>query len=227
MIRRPPRSTLFPYTTLFRSGGAPPDEKGVRAEGGDDYEVVQDGGEGRQEEAPVGVEDARGEGADGVEQYLQRERPEEEHREGGSLSSLPSGEVLRRPPGRRQLYQRSGEDDAEEGDGGKQGQDQGEQGAREAAGVFLSVPGEALDEERYEDGREDAAHKELVDLGRQHVREGVGVGHHSRAQNRRLRHRPGVARDPAQGGGRRHRERGSQDGGHTRGCYIRGGRCAA
>src|SRR3712207_7969331 len=23
MIRRPPRSTLFPYTTLFRSGGAP------------------------------------------------------------------------------------------------------------------------------------------------------------------------------------------------------------
>src|SRR3712207_7198816 len=24
MIRRPPRSTLFPYTTLFRSPGAPP-----------------------------------------------------------------------------------------------------------------------------------------------------------------------------------------------------------
>src|SRR2546427_4993430 len=24
MIRRPPRSTLFPYTTLFRSGGARP-----------------------------------------------------------------------------------------------------------------------------------------------------------------------------------------------------------
>src|SRR3712207_7957733 len=24
MIRRPPRSTLFPYTTLFRSGGVPP-----------------------------------------------------------------------------------------------------------------------------------------------------------------------------------------------------------
>src|SRR2546425_7743413 len=24
MIRRPPRSTLFPYTTLFRSNGAPP-----------------------------------------------------------------------------------------------------------------------------------------------------------------------------------------------------------
>src|SRR3712207_9117736 len=25
MIRRPPRSTLFPYTTLFRSRGIPPD----------------------------------------------------------------------------------------------------------------------------------------------------------------------------------------------------------
>src|SRR5438046_3530915 len=25
MIRRPPRSTLFPYTTLFRSGYEPPD----------------------------------------------------------------------------------------------------------------------------------------------------------------------------------------------------------
>src|SRR5437870_9614632 len=34
MIRRPPRSTLFPYTTLFRSGG---DHRGV--------EAVGDGGE--------------------------------------------------------------------------------------------------------------------------------------------------------------------------------------
>src|SRR3712207_8557600 len=28
MIRRPPRSTLFPYTTLFRSGGIHPDFDG-------------------------------------------------------------------------------------------------------------------------------------------------------------------------------------------------------
>src|SRR5256885_363288 len=27
MIRRPPRSTLFPYTTLFRSGGALPQRR--------------------------------------------------------------------------------------------------------------------------------------------------------------------------------------------------------
>src|SRR5690606_42016735 len=34
MLRRPPRSTLFPYTTLFRSHGRPPDprsELGFRA----------------------------------------------------------------------------------------------------------------------------------------------------------------------------------------------------
>src|SRR2546428_9879240 len=29
MIRRPPRSTLFPYTTLFRSNGAGPFEGGL------------------------------------------------------------------------------------------------------------------------------------------------------------------------------------------------------
>src|SRR3712207_7235124 len=30
MIRRPPRSTLFPYTTLFRSVGGPPGRLAVR-----------------------------------------------------------------------------------------------------------------------------------------------------------------------------------------------------
>src|SRR2546428_7688930 len=31
MIRRPPRSTLFPYTTLFRSEGAKPHRRAARA----------------------------------------------------------------------------------------------------------------------------------------------------------------------------------------------------
>src|SRR5687768_18302062 len=31
MIRRPPRSTLFPYTTLFRSQGRPPRRRGAAA----------------------------------------------------------------------------------------------------------------------------------------------------------------------------------------------------
>src|SRR3712207_8342394 len=31
MIRRPPRSTLFPYTTLFRSVGSPTTARSIRA----------------------------------------------------------------------------------------------------------------------------------------------------------------------------------------------------
>src|SRR3989449_7654158 len=34
MIRRPPRSTLFPYTTLFRSGGVEGADGGVDHHGG-------------------------------------------------------------------------------------------------------------------------------------------------------------------------------------------------
>src|SRR3989475_9481053 len=35
MIRRPPRSTLFPYTTLFRAGWLPAIEQGVMVLGAD------------------------------------------------------------------------------------------------------------------------------------------------------------------------------------------------
>src|SRR5687767_15224995 len=34
MLRRPPRSTLFPYTTLFRSRGAPSGARRTRRESG-------------------------------------------------------------------------------------------------------------------------------------------------------------------------------------------------
>src|SRR5256885_10012801 len=40
MIRRPPRSTLFPYTTLFRSSTAPPLGTKVRYFG--DYELLEE-----------------------------------------------------------------------------------------------------------------------------------------------------------------------------------------
>src|SRR5689334_24022154 len=43
MIRRPPRSTLFPYTTLFRSGG---DRVAVDVEAAASPERVVDGGAG-------------------------------------------------------------------------------------------------------------------------------------------------------------------------------------
>src|SRR3712207_7026352 len=39
MIRRPPRSTLFPYTTLFRSQAGDLERTGDRAGGGDQPEV--------------------------------------------------------------------------------------------------------------------------------------------------------------------------------------------
>src|SRR3712207_7104593 len=63
MIRRPPRSTLFPYTTLFRSGqlqhvrgaelvDAPVDLRGASEV--DDRRAVQDEVDGAQEPAPRG-----------------------------------------------------------------------------------------------------------------------------------------------------------------------------
>src|SRR5690349_24124938 len=52
MLRRPPRSTLFPYTTIFRSVGAPPVERaGV---------VVRDDRDRRNPHLAAGAEDAEG-----------------------------------------------------------------------------------------------------------------------------------------------------------------------
>src|SRR3712207_8616124 len=58
MIRRPPRSTLFPYTTLFRSGAA------LERVGWLDAELLADlrhleAGEGHLEDGPVLLGDAR------------------------------------------------------------------------------------------------------------------------------------------------------------------------
>src|SRR2546430_16345685 len=46
MIRRPPRSTLFPYTTLFRSGGGAAGDAGVVDEDVDGSQFREDPGEG-------------------------------------------------------------------------------------------------------------------------------------------------------------------------------------
>src|SRR3712207_8622195 len=73
MIRRPPRSTLFPYTTLFRSGG----QRGPLPAGGAQLErpALPDAG-----------------GADRREQRLRREpRP----------AALPQGERRLRPLDRK------------------------------------------------------------------------------------------------------------------------------
>src|SRR5260221_11957322 len=71
MIRRPPRSTLFPYTTLFRSAAGeyrPGEHHHRRLEIGreeqrsdNEGEVEQRRGQRRYREAAPGVEDASGE----------------------------------------------------------------------------------------------------------------------------------------------------------------------
>src|SRR3712207_7614825 len=58
MIRRPPRSTLFPYTTLFRSRGPaareqPPGDRVTRAERHQRHDGGRPGGE-RVQRRPVG-----------------------------------------------------------------------------------------------------------------------------------------------------------------------------
>src|SRR5687767_15773293 len=44
MIRRPPRSTLFPYTTLFRSGGQLVAAR-LKEAGVDDVRIIEKGGD--------------------------------------------------------------------------------------------------------------------------------------------------------------------------------------
>src|SRR5688572_31892119 len=62
MIRRPPRSTLFPYTTLFRSGGHHHDEPDRDADG--DLLQPQRGEEALVHADPVRGEVALAEGAE-------------------------------------------------------------------------------------------------------------------------------------------------------------------
>src|SRR2546422_4176879 len=56
MIRRPPRSTLFPYTTLFRSGedGGDGEDDG-REEDGSEEGACQEDGDGGEEARRVGA----------------------------------------------------------------------------------------------------------------------------------------------------------------------------
>src|SRR5256885_7450996 len=56
MIRRPPRSTLFPYTTLFRSKRD--DRDGTGCERGARVRAVRGGGKARHSGVDPGLEDA-------------------------------------------------------------------------------------------------------------------------------------------------------------------------
>src|SRR5258707_2985544 len=68
MIRRPPRSTLFPYTTLFRSSAMLSSERLA----GEHQEVLDDGTERQRREILQQIEDD-----DHAEQQADKERSEE------------------------------------------------------------------------------------------------------------------------------------------------------
>src|SRR3712207_7433049 len=82
MIRRPPRSTLFPYTTLFRSQVEADDRPEVAAEGLDAADDARAAAEGHHGDAALGA-DGEG-GADlivraGREDGVGRRGRSEEH----------------------------------------------------------------------------------------------------------------------------------------------------
>src|SRR3712207_7929589 len=83
MIRRPPRSTLFPYTTLFRSGAddqcpAEVEVGGVGSEPGDGEEQEPGPPDGAVLVAP-GAEDPLGVGAAGVQQRSEEHTSNSSH----------------------------------------------------------------------------------------------------------------------------------------------------
>src|SRR3989475_6585041 len=107
MIRRPPRSTLFPYTTLFRS----------QVRGGDRARARRTGDARR---APRGERavphDGQGEPPPAADRPLGPDRPH-----------LPHDGLLRRPPGRARPARRR------QGAAGVRRRVPGEQGDRRAA----------------------------------------------------------------------------------------------
>src|SRR3712207_9100849 len=88
MIRRPPRSTLFPYTTLFRSRG--PAQEGQRQD----------------EERRVDAEDHRDEGVEQLQDAADREDPRRADQHAGARpGQLAAG--VRGAPARDQRDRKS------------------------------------------------------------------------------------------------------------------------
>src|SRR5438046_4763156 len=87
MARRPPSSTLFPYTTLFRSPGGVGDGDGV-ADGKDQAAVGQDVAVGLLAAAAGVGGDVETLGGDGFEGLVEEDRSEEHTSELQSLTNL-------------------------------------------------------------------------------------------------------------------------------------------
>src|SRR3712207_8939779 len=91
MIRRPPRSTLFPYTTLFRSEGAG-GEGGARPVSGHLRQV----GDGEEPASARGLARGAGRGDDGRRDAVRGGRPRTvwHHRSEEHTSELQSRQYL-------------------------------------------------------------------------------------------------------------------------------------
>src|SRR3712207_9453123 len=85
MIRRPPRSTLFPYTTLFRSDAVPRGEQGTAQADADEAGAAGDQGRGHPRAAVRVRGDCSPTGRLAPEDAIGRTRS-------GRLMSPPSGD---------------------------------------------------------------------------------------------------------------------------------------
>src|SRR5688572_31131266 len=99
MLRRPPRSTLFPYTTLFRSQGA-----GAAVEGEDDGRLVGVGDLRSRRGDDAEPRDVVGEVLNGLPQHAQA-RSEEHTSELQSQSNLVCRLLLEKKNTRKQTVQ--------------------------------------------------------------------------------------------------------------------------
>src|SRR3712207_8649225 len=89
MIRRPPRSTLFPYTTLFRSVPVLVEETGLGADRRDRADGVEEVGDHDREDDQQGRDDP-----DPLEAAEQREVAEQGERSEEHTSELQSRQYL-------------------------------------------------------------------------------------------------------------------------------------
>ncbi len=180
-----------------------PLQDGVSDKGTYDDQVIQDGREGGQKEAPVCLEHPGRHGGHAVEEHLHGEDAEKEHRKVRGLFGPRGWDVPGTAPVTDERYQGPGKDDAKEGKKRHQRQHQGKQGVGQAAGVVLAVAGDTVHQDGYEDRIQNPAQKKLVDQARQEHGQGVSIRHHERAEHRGLHRDTHVARRPREHRGRR------------------------
>ena len=175
-------------------------EQGVAEQGAYHHQVDQDRREVRQEKAPVRIQDAGHDSVDAVKEDLGNENPEQQDRYLQRLAGFLGRKLLGGGPVGREPDYRPGEDNAGGGYHRQERQHEGEQRVREVPGVLVAVGGHPLYEKRDKNRVEDTAEEKLVDNNGQDACGSVGVGHDADPEDRGHGYRPGVARNPREGG---------------------------